>query len=142
MLAPLPLGPVGSLHCRLPSAYQLTVIPSDDPLETVTVARYWESCPAVAVVGPLTEIDILPLELCDEVVVVVVAVVVVLVVVVEVAVVVEVDELAVEEVVVKVFVVVDDVLVVVDDVFVVEVITAPGSVADNVVVVPSSLRWT
>jgi len=134
-VGPLPT-PVASDHCSEPSTYQLTVIPSDDPLDTVTVARYWESCPAAAVVAPLTETDTVPLGPCDEVVVVVVAVVVaVVVVLVEVAVVVEVKELAVEEVLVKVFVVVDDVLVV-------EVTTEPGSDIDTVVVVPSSLRWT
>jgi hypothetical protein len=34
-----------------------------EPVATVTAARYWESCPEVAVVGPLTAIDKAPFEL-------------------------------------------------------------------------------
>jgi len=34
-----------------------------EPLVTVTAARYWESCPELAVVGPLRATDSPPVEL-------------------------------------------------------------------------------
>jgi hypothetical protein len=119
-------------------------------LETVTTAKYCESCPEFAVEGPLIATDMLPDALWVVVLVVVVDVdveeavedVVGALVVVDVAEeVLDVVEVWVEDDVVKV--VVEVLVVVVDEVVVTLLKLPPDSVIDiEVVGAPPSARWT